>query len=250
VDSAPAVQAWLKRLPALTPGRVAACVASLHHCAVPEQQLASVLSAEEQSRAEMFRFANDRQRFVISHALLRTVVAHQLGMSARKIPLSANAFERPCLVGIVSPNCISLSHAGALLAVAVARTGEVGIDVEPWERDGSLAEVVQLALSGNEARALQQLPADRRLPAFLRCWCSKEAITKALGTGLSEPLPDIDIGIGGDGKVDCQRFRHVATGLWFDLHHLELAEGCGCIASGPSAVNFDVVTGEVDDFLR
>jgi 4'-phosphopantetheinyl transferase len=224
----------------------------LHGCESVENELASHLSEDEHLRAGTFRFAEDRRRFVVSHGLLRRVVGQYLSIEPGKVRLTVEAFERPRVLGAPSPCCISLSHAGELAAIAIAGMAQVGVDVEPWAQTGSLADAEDLALSGGEASALQQMSPERRIQAFLRCWCAKEAITKALGTGLSTPLADLDIGIEADGRILRQRFAHAPSGQWFTLKHLDVGlEGCACIAAdGGAGGGFDVVTGEFADFMR
>jgi 4'-phosphopantetheinyl transferase len=242
------VRSWLERLPALQPRQVAACVASIRDLEVAEQELAVILSDDERMRAATFRFEIDRRRFVMSHVLLRHVVAHRLTLSPREVRLAAPAFERPRIIDTQSPGCISLSHAGMLVAVAITAEGLVGIDVETLDRGDGLDDVAGV-LSKSEATALQQVPIDRRTRAFLHCWCGKEAITKALGTGLSAPLQDIDVGIDGTGRVLHEHFVDRGTGIWFNLHHLEVGtDGCACVAA--EGDDFAVAIGNFLDFLR
>jgi 4'-phosphopantetheinyl transferase len=89
----------------------------------------------------------------------------------------------------------SLSHSAELVAVAVSRAGPVGVDIEqvaPWE-GADLDEVADLTLSRAERAVLARQPAPDRALAFTTYWTRKEAAVKALGTGLTTPLEEIEV---------------------------------------------------------
>ncbi|MCM2429994.1 4'-phosphopantetheinyl transferase family protein [Streptomyces sp. RKAG337] len=78
---------------------------------------------------------------------------------------------------------VSISHCDDVVAVALTRSGRVGVDVE------LLRTLPALRLAGRyfdraEAQWLADRPAAGRTPDFLRLWTAKEALGKALGVGL------------------------------------------------------------------
>lgn len=86
---------------------------------------------------------------------------------------------------------VSLSHSGTLAAVALTTVGDVGVDIE--ERR-TIADAPQLARSLLAPRELLQWRATRRTrreTQLLRAWTRKEAVLKALGTGLSGDLQSV-----------------------------------------------------------
>jgi len=79
---------------------------------------------------------------------------------------------------------VSLSHSrGQALAIAASQVHGVGIDMENYENKPDGFE--ENALSANERKMLHNLKKEERLEWMLRFWCAKEALGKALGTGLS-----------------------------------------------------------------
>lgn len=78
----------------------------------------------------------------------------------------------------------SISRAGALLLLAVARGRQVGVDVEQLGRNRWLS-LPGHVLDPAEQTALAELPPGARNDAFLRLWVRKEAVLKAAGTGLA-----------------------------------------------------------------
>ena len=82
---------------------------------------------------------------------------------------------------------------------AFCREAPVGIDVEE-ERD--IPDLPDLAaqLHPEEQADLRLLPLHRRKTAFYRCWTRKEAVLKALGTGLCQPLHSFRVSTGAEAE--------------------------------------------------
>ena len=79
----------------------------------------------------------------------------------------------------------SVTHGGDLLVLAFAGNAPVGVDVEPIGAIGDVgAELLDYTLTAAERLRLLEVPAPQRMRIFLRHWTGKEAILKALGTGL------------------------------------------------------------------
>jgi len=115
---------------------------------------------------------------------------------------------------------VSLAHtAGYGAAIAASRgSRRVGIDVEAI---GAVTEAVAAASFTPEELALVDgLGAGRR--AWLtRCWCAKEAVAKAEGTGLAgRPRDFVITGISGETlTVTAQRRTYrLATCILDDTH--------------------------------
>lgn len=143
------------------------------------------VTVDEQARARRFRQRMDVVRHLVGRALIRTLLARELGVAALSAEFVANPWGKPTLPG--SGFEFSISHSGNAVWVALSRGIAVGIDVERADTatdPHALAEVFHPA----ERAALLLLPADEAQSAFLRCWTRKEAVIKALGEGLSRPL--------------------------------------------------------------
>jgi phosphopantetheinyl transferase len=78
---------------------------------------------------------------------------------------------------------VSLAHTRGCTVALAALGGRVGIDVEYLrQREPGFADI---AFSASERELLQGIAAAARAEWQLRAWCAKEAVGKALGTGLT-----------------------------------------------------------------
>ena len=155
------------------------------------------LSAVELERARRFRFDEDRQRFVVAHVALRSVLAGYLDETPASVVFSAGPSGKPAL----DPHRhgtrlrFNLSHSHDVAVVAVACDRDVGIDVERIRPMPDFDGIVARFFSASERAALGRLPEKRRLQAFFECWTRKEACLKAAGLGIGAPLDRLDVGI-------------------------------------------------------
>lgn len=93
---------------------------------------------------------------------------------------------------------VSLSHAEGLAAVAVAASGiRVGVDVERRAGLRDLAGMARTTLADDELRRWSAEPRGAQHAAFLAHWVRKEAVLKALGTGLGGDLRSVRSGADG-----------------------------------------------------
>jgi 4'-phosphopantetheinyl transferase len=172
--------------PPLEPG-----VLQLWHApiAAVECDLSAILSAEERSRAERFVFEANRREFVIGRALVRLVLARNLGVSPRELQFRAGRYGKPDLDcgGALPQIRFNVSHSAGLVVAAFSLDGEIGVDVEETERFISPA-VMRQVFTARERDQIASLPlSERRAAAAARCTL-KEAYLKARGAGLNLPL--------------------------------------------------------------
>lgn len=164
------------------------------------------LSPAEHLRKARFRFEKDRVRFLASRILLR----HTLGAAARQ-PAGSLRFStdehgiKPRLLtgrddaaARASSLHFSLTHTSLLVACAVTRSGDVGLDAEAWSRPAHVEALASRVLSPRESHDLFALPAEARPRRFLEHWTVKEAWLKATGTGLRVSPSSIEVDVDHD----------------------------------------------------
>jgi 4'-phosphopantetheinyl transferase len=120
-----------------------------------------------------------------TRALLLRGAAALLGVAESQLGVAHRPGGRPMLTGAGRGLHISVSHGRGVVAVALTALARVGVDVERV-RPLPATRLARRWLGEEESRwVAQQLPTGRSA-AFLRLWVQKEAVGKALGTGLRD----------------------------------------------------------------
>ncbi len=158
-----------------------------------------LLSEDERQRQRRFVFARDRHQFLVSHALVRTVLSNYTGHDPRAWVFHTNAYGKPEIAlpaGL--PLRFNLSHTAGLATCAVTAGHEVGVDVEDLERGRQSLQVARRFFAPAELAVLEQWPPERQPVGFFQFWTLKEAYVKARGMGLSIPLQDFAFSLAPD----------------------------------------------------
>jgi 4'-phosphopantetheinyl transferase len=136
-----------------------------------------LLNASERERAARLKRPGAADRWTVARAGLRILLGAHTGLLPEEIELETTEHGKPELSG--TRLCFNLTHSGDLALVALSEL-EVGIDVE---RPGRNTAAVERTLS----------PAERASgDDWLRIWCRKEALAKAMGGGLQWSPQDFD----------------------------------------------------------
>lgn len=149
-------------------------------------RLTGHLNDAERERAARLVNPNVGERFRCARGLLRHLLGRRLGLPPRDLVFAVEPGGRPyleCTCNKVPP-VFSLSHSHDCIAIAIADTGPIGIDVERIRTGTSMDAIIRRFFKPAERDAWETLPAADREPAFLRLWTRKEAILKAIGLGL------------------------------------------------------------------
>lgn len=146
----------------------------------------ALLDAAECRRIRARRIAADRDRLALAYALHRLLLGKALGCDAVDVPIGRDPAGRPRLSGDLL--FTSLSHADHVLAVAITRTGPVGVDIEPTSRVSVMAEISGQVCHLVETAAVIGLAEPARSEALLALWVRKEAFLKAAGIGLQREM--------------------------------------------------------------
>lgn len=151
------------------------------------ERLGALLSEGERARADRFRGARLRERFVAAHGVLRVLLGARAGCDPAllRFDTSGEPHGKPRLAAPASARAIpfNLSHAGGLALLAIGGPDEVGVDLEAVEALPDLARVGESVYTPRELAALRALPPERSVESWYRLWTRKEAALKAVGKG-------------------------------------------------------------------
>lgn len=178
------------------------------------------LSDEERGRAERFRREGDARAFVFRRTFLRSVLARCTGIAPQDLRFELREFGKPFLDGALAHVRFNTSSSGACVLVGVSAGREIGVDVEREDQrflePEELSRMARRVLTPAEQAGLEDLAREQRPGAFLRAWTRKEALLKALGTGLSREPNTLEVGLesfAGERVLDGKLFPGRALDL-------------------------------------
>jgi 4'-phosphopantetheinyl transferase len=154
-----------------------------------------LLAPEERARAGRFRFARDGTRFAARRAIRRWVLAGYLGTDPASLAFAAGPHGKPALAG-ERELTFSDSESGGLALIAVATRARVGVDLERVRPLPGATRVMERLGTPADRAAFESLRPEDRERGFFRWWTAKEALVKALGTGLDDSLAGVDLASG------------------------------------------------------
>ena len=129
----------------------------------------------------------DRQATLFGRVLLLKAlrVSYRSDAARQLAALEFGRHGKPFIEG--GPE-FSISHSAALVVVAFARNGTLGIDVEKI----GVVDLDDFANDLPELESLRGNPDQATVAAlFYDCWTRKEAVLKACGEGLQRPLKEV-----------------------------------------------------------
>ena len=152
------------------------------------------LSAQENARADRFKFHKDRKRYILTHGLLRVILRLYANVDSEKLKFGENQYGKPELVYPSGLNLtFNLSHSHEMALIGIARGRQIGVDIEYVKKDFEWQEIIERFFSSREIQIINALPKELQHRAFFTCWTRKEAYVKATGMGLSLPLKEFDV---------------------------------------------------------
>lgn len=155
------------------------------------------LSVAERERSEGFRTPLLRRRYVFRRWVVRRTLGAYLATPPAALRFVPGEHGKPRLEPARRGLCFNLSHTGNEVVLAVTGEGrELGVDVEALDRRGDFEAVARRVFTVRELDELEGLGEEPWRAAFLRGWTRKEAILKALGTGLLREPREVHVGLG------------------------------------------------------
>ena len=161
------------------------------------------LSAAEWHRHDGLRVEADRTRFVAARILLRAMLARFAGPPAATWEFRTDKNGRPMVAEpeVQSGLRFSITHTNGLVACAVARDFDVGVDAEAHDRATEFLAVAERFFAPSEIDHLRDASPPDRPGVFFDQWTLKEAFVKALGQGLTAPLDQFAFDLGGPSPL-------------------------------------------------
>lgn len=150
-----------------------------------------LLSGDERRQQRRFYFERDRRRYLVTRAMVRTVLSKYAPISPERWQFCKNAYGRPQIANEdaeAQQISFNLSHTNGLIVLGVTRERAIGVDVENVREQRAAIEIADRFFAPEELSALRALPGQQQVRRFFEYWTLKESYIKARGGGLSIPL--------------------------------------------------------------
>jgi 4'-phosphopantetheinyl transferase len=150
----------------------------------------ALLGSQERERHGRLRRKQSRQEFLVAHALARVTLSRYALVPPEAWSFSFGEHGRPEISGPSDARGLrfNLSHTSGMVACAVTRELDIGVDVENRARRLRHRDLAERFFGEAEVEALRALAPEARARRFLELWTLKEAYLKARGCGISIPL--------------------------------------------------------------
>ncbi len=167
------------------------------------QQYATILSPTEREKQQRFIRAQDRHRYLVTRALVRTSLSRFANVRPSDWTFYENDYGRPFIDS--RHDCahtlfFNVSHSGDWVVLAVGSAPDIGIDVEDCRR-GAPLQLADAYFARAEVLALRRLPEQNQVVRFFELWTLKESYIKARGLGLSLALDSFAFDLREQGRL-------------------------------------------------
>lgn len=169
-----------------------------------QSRLRELLCDVERSRESRFYFADDRKRYLVTRAMVRSVLSRYAAVAPADWIFAANRFGRPEIANAdreARGLSFNVSHTRGLIAVGVTQRLALGIDVENVVARQVSMGIADRFFAPAEAAELAHVRRRRRQERFFEYWTSKESYIKARGMGLSIPLDQFSFTYPGERGI-------------------------------------------------
>lgn len=167
--------------------------------------------------AYSFIFDRDARRYIVSHAVLRSLLSRYTSVAAHKLELRLGTGLKPALATRIGrPIHFSLSRSQERVLIGFAPR-PLGVDIEWFGKIIDYEALLDSVFSPVEQDAFKLLNPRHRKAAFFRCWVQKEAYLKAAGTGLAISPASVEVFFGSrkSGRLENSFGEVQATDHWF-----------------------------------
>jgi 4'-phosphopantetheinyl transferase len=151
----------------------------------------NILSDLELHQMNQFRFIEAYSIYLISHVVLRLLISRYNNIRAEEVVYQYQENGKPWFSQTLNFN-LSHTYKKALIAFYMR---DIGVDIEYKKELDDYDNIGKLVFSEGEEFYMNKGNKKNR---FYELWTRKEAVIKGIGTGLSDDVKDLDVGIKGE----------------------------------------------------
>lgn len=180
------------------------------------------LEPSERAQHDRFHFERDRRLHRTAHALLRGLLGRYGALEPARWRFSKGPYGRPEIAPEHPWLRFNISHTRGLVAVALARRLQIGVDVEEVVAARATDDLAAYVFSPDELAGFRALGPAEQVARFFTLWTCKEAYIKGRGMGLQLPLDQFTVSFGEPVQLAVD--PAIDDGRPWRLHHRDLGE--------------------------
>jgi len=205
------------------PDKVFIYTVNLTLCKLDIGLLWGCLSPKEKIQANKYYTSNLRNRYIISHSILRCILGYYTYQLPQDVEFFYNDYGKPFLQN--NNIQFNMSHSHDLVSYIISPYYKAGIDIEWHDMTLDIDELTSLVLTSYEHKLIAELKDIKKLEFFYNLWTIKESLIKASGHGLSYPINTIEIAASlPNHKIPLDSKIHKPTQEWYNYFPLEIAK--------------------------
>lgn len=181
---------------------------------IPELEI--YLGDDEKQRAGKFHFMEDRNTYISCHGLLRLMLSKYLHIEPADIVIVNDKNNKPGIIG--NPIYFNITHERNAFAFIISKHYYVGIDMEKVNQHINYLSITNSFFSKKERDFILKSKADSQDRFFL-LWTRKEALLKALGTGITVDLQHVEVSRNFN-KISRKSFDGILIGSIANDHYI------------------------------
>lgn len=169
-----------------------------------EDRYRSLLTDDEREHEQRFLVARHSHRYLVTRALIRTVLSRYCATPPAAWRFATNPYGRPEIANDTEVHgglSFNVSHTSEMILMGVTRGNALGVDIETVSRVRAPLEIAERFFSTDEAAALSALPVPLQRDRFVQLWTLKEAYMKACGMGFSIALDSFRFDLSDDTSI-------------------------------------------------
>jgi 4'-phosphopantetheinyl transferase len=153
-------------------------------------ELPSHINKDDQLKTEKLRNIEDKKTVLICYTFLRMILSRKLNKNPQDIIYIEDINGKPGIKD--NPIFFNISHTRDSFAIVISEQFNIGVDLEKVNRVMDIEAVIKRVFSREENEYILRSGGKAKNRFFL-LWTRKEALLKAIGTGIISQLSHIEV---------------------------------------------------------
>lgn len=158
-------------------------------------KLLSKLPEAEKLKIAKYKFQKDQINAVTTFYLRRLIISNYTGLNLDEIIIDYSQYGKPYLSNSDFKEIkFNYSHSKGQFVFVTTKNSEIGVDIELKKNFSEIAQVAKRNFSESEFKLFMNTESEaERINSFYKIWTRKEALLKAIGTGILPELKNFSV---------------------------------------------------------